>query len=101
MVEQQKRTNQSRSGTSDVTPKREYQSKATVTSPEPAAKVNEKASSPDLVNPETRNRAIAFAGYDKSRIERLLASVRSHHPNKSEQWYWEKILYDMERDRGF
>jgi hypothetical protein len=25
--------------------------------------------------------------------------TRRHQPDRSEQWYWEKILYDMERDR--
>jgi Zn-dependent protease len=53
------------------------------------------------VDPETRKRAIAFAGYDKERIERLLNGARLKNPDRSEQWYWEKILYDMERDRGF
>ena len=63
--------------------------------------INKKASFDNQVHPETRKRAIAFAGYDKGRIERLLNSVRLNNPNRSEQWYWEKILYDMERDRGF
>jgi hypothetical protein len=32
------------------------------------------------------------------RIERLLENARLRTPDKSEQWYWEKILYDLERD---
>jgi hypothetical protein len=84
-----------------TSPKQEYKPKDKVTSPPQESQVNKEVTPVDGVNPETRKRAIAFAGYDKSRIERLLSSVRRNHPNKSEQWYWEKILYDMERDRGF
>jgi hypothetical protein len=51
------------------------------------------------VDPETRRRTIILAGHDMDRIERLLANARRHQPDRSEQWYWEKILYDMERDR--
>jgi Zn-dependent protease len=63
--------------------------------------VEEKAIFSTQVHPETRKRAIALAGYEKQRIERLLNSVRLKNPDRSEQWYWEKIIYDMERDRGF
>ncbi len=102
MVERRKNKSlPSRSATSRTPSKQEDRVKTTVTSPKQENKVKQEVPSPALVNPETRNRAIALANYDKSRIERLLNSVRSNHPNKSEQWYWEKILYDMERDRGF
>jgi hypothetical protein len=50
------------------------------------------------VHPDTRRRAIVTAGNDLARIERLLNHARNHHPNRTEQWYWEKILYDLERD---
>jgi Zn-dependent protease len=63
--------------------------------------VKEKVNISSQVHPETRRRAIALASYDKDRIERLLNGVRLKNPDRSEQWYWEKILYDMERDRGF
>jgi hypothetical protein len=63
--------------------------------------VKEKVNFGNQVNPETRKRAIALASYDKERIERLLKGARLKNPDRSEQWYWEKILYDMERDRGF
>jgi hypothetical protein len=50
------------------------------------------------VHPDTRRRAIVTAGNDLARIERLLNHARHNHPNRTEQWYWEKILYDLERD---
>jgi hypothetical protein len=102
MVERRKNKSlPSHSVTSRTPSKQEDRVKTTVTSPKQENKIKKEVPSPDLVNQETRNRAIALANYDKSRIERLLNSVRSNHPNKSEQWYWEKIVYDMERDRGF
>jgi hypothetical protein len=52
------------------------------------------------VDAETRRRTIVIAGHDMERIERLLDIARRNNPDRSEQWYWEKILYDMERDRG-
>jgi Zn-dependent protease len=63
--------------------------------------VKEEVAFINQVHPATRKRAIVLAGYDKKRIERLLHDVRRKNPNRLEQWYWEKILYDMERDRGF
>lgn len=61
----------------------------------------ETATSSEQVYPETRKRVNALAGYDKKCIERLLSSVRASHLGKSEQWYWDKILCDLEHDRGF
>jgi hypothetical protein len=52
------------------------------------------------VNPDTRRRTIVLAGHDMERVERLLANVRRNNPDRSEQWYWEKVLHDLERDRG-
>jgi hypothetical protein len=61
----------------------------------------EKFTFPDRVHPTTRQRAMVCAGYDYQCIERLLTNARLHNPNHSEQWYWEKILCDLEHDRGF
>jgi len=32
-------------------------------------------------------------------IERHIERLRERYPNRSEEWYLEKILYDLERDR--
>ena len=32
-------------------------------------------------------------------IERYKESLRQKHPGQSEEWYLEKILYDLQRDR--
>ena len=32
-------------------------------------------------------------------IRRHIKRLKERHPNRSEEWYLEKILYDLERDR--
>jgi len=32
-------------------------------------------------------------------IERHIKRLKEKHPNRSEKWYLEKIIYDLERDR--
>ncbi|HAX76232.1 MAG TPA: hypothetical protein DCY88_10435 [Cyanobacteria bacterium UBA11372] len=36
---------------------------------------------------------------DTDLAERLVDLARQKHPNRSEDWYWEKVIYDLERDR--
>ncbi len=52
----------------------------------------------DGVDERVRRRTISLMNNDLERIERLLENARQRTPGKSEQWYWEKILYDLERD---
>jgi hypothetical protein len=44
---------------------------------------------PDLLQATRGNKALA---------KRLLEDVRFRYPGKSERWYLEKVLYDLERD---
>jgi len=32
-------------------------------------------------------------------IERHIKSLKKSHPNHTEEWYLEKIIYDLDRDR--
>ncbi len=32
-------------------------------------------------------------------IDRYIKNLREKHPGRSEEWYLEKILYDLQRDR--
>jgi hypothetical protein len=52
----------------------------------------------DKVDPKLQRRTIALMNNDRQRIDRLLTNARQRNPGQSEQWYWEKILYDLERD---
>lgn len=36
---------------------------------------------------------------DRDVAERLVSSAKRSNPGKSEQWYWEKVTYDLNRDR--
>jgi hypothetical protein len=51
------------------------------------------------VDPRTRNRTLSQLGNNRQVVDRLLKQARLKYPGKSEQWYWEKVLYDIERDR--
>ncbi|UBF28386.1 hypothetical protein K9N68_11200 [Kovacikia minuta CCNUW1] len=42
---------------------------------------------------------LAAAGGDKTLAKRLLNYTRDKYPGKSERWYVEKTIYDLERDR--
>ncbi|MEO1590030.1 MAG: hypothetical protein AAFU71_01935 [Cyanobacteria bacterium J06632_22] len=51
------------------------------------------------VNRATRQQLLRLTGGNLSVAERLVGRVRSQHPERSEQWWWEKAIYDIERDR--
>ncbi len=36
----------------------------------------------------------------KKTLERQKESLREKHPEKTEQWYMEKILFDLEKDKN-
>ncbi|AGF51293.1 slr0881 [Synechocystis sp. PCC 6803] len=33
--------------------------------------------------------------------ERLVTNLRAKHPDRPEHWYWEKAIFDLERDRHY
>lgn len=33
--------------------------------------------------------------------ERLVSNLRAKHPDRPENWYWEKAIFDLERDRHY
>lgn len=37
---------------------------------------------------------------DRETANRLLSQAKLKHPNKSVDWYTDKVIYDLERDRG-
>ena len=46
-----------------------------------------------------RNLLQAVKG-NRGLARRLLAQARAKYPGKSERWYAEKVIYDLERDRA-
>ncbi|MGD1920467.1 MAG: hypothetical protein ACFCAD_17225 [Pleurocapsa sp.] len=53
----------------------------------------------DNVSVGLRRRLFALVNGDLDLAERLLNQLRIDHPNRSESWYYEKVIYDLERDR--
>ncbi|NJL42143.1 MAG: hypothetical protein HC899_40055 [Leptolyngbyaceae cyanobacterium SM1_4_3] len=36
---------------------------------------------------------------DRDAADRLIGAIRVRNPDKSEQWCWDKAIFDLERDR--
>ncbi|PSN18623.1 hypothetical protein C7271_11545 [filamentous cyanobacterium CCP5] len=51
------------------------------------------------VRSSTRRQLLRMVGGNPSVAARLVESVRDRYPNRSEQWCWEKAIYDIQRDR--
>lgn len=47
-----------------------------------------------------QQKLLSLVGGDKKTANRLLASVRRANSNQAKAWCYEKIIYDLERDRG-
>ena len=54
---------------------------------------------PKQVSPTAQSRLYALVSGDKALANRLVEQARSLNPTKSEQWLWEKVIVDLERDR--
>ncbi len=62
--------------------------------------LNEQQDFSTLPREEVRQRLFTLVQGNWSLAERLLASARQNYPGQSENWYWEKVIYDLERDRN-
>ncbi len=51
------------------------------------------------VDRQTQNKLTRLLGGNKKTIDRLLEQSRFKNSDRPEQWHWEKVLYDLERDR--
>lgn len=51
------------------------------------------------VNGATRRQLLRLVGGNRDVATRLVTTVRERYPGKSEQWCWEKAIYDIQRDR--
>jgi hypothetical protein len=47
----------------------------------------------------TKYRLRTLVHSDHNAAERLVAQVAFAHPDKTEQWCWDKAIFDLERDR--
>jgi hypothetical protein len=51
------------------------------------------------VAPQTRQKLLKLLGNNQATVDRLIGNAKLRNPGEPEQWYWEKVLYDLERDR--
>ncbi len=48
---------------------------------------------------ETQEKLLKMLQGDRAAAERLVAETKNRYPGFSENWYWGKVLADLERDR--
>ncbi|MBD1873200.1 hypothetical protein H6F75_06880 [Nodosilinea sp. FACHB-131] len=66
----------------------------------PAAYRSPTASAPSRsVRGRTQRQLLRLVGGNQAVAERLVEQVQLRNPNQSEQWCWEKAIYDIHRDR--
>jgi RNA 3'-terminal phosphate cyclase len=51
------------------------------------------------VNPQLRRKLQRLLPEDRRIADRLIAQMALKHPGKSTDWYVEKVIYDLQRDR--
>lgn len=58
-----------------------------------------KSAARSSVSWKVKNRLNTLINGDMKTADRLLESTRLRNPERSEQWVWEKVIFDLERDR--
>lgn len=54
---------------------------------------------PQAPTSELRRKMFALVRGDWNLAQRLLEQIRLKYPDRTESWYWEKVIYDLERDQ--
>ena len=67
---------------------------------EAEAAYHERQNPQEVPSEELKQRLYSLVGGNKEIAERLIISEREKNPGYPEKWYWEKIVYDLERDRN-
>ncbi|PSR18338.1 hypothetical protein C8255_07830 [filamentous cyanobacterium CCP3] len=65
-----------------------------INTPEPAT-----TAPPRSVRGRTQRELLRLVGGNRAVADRLVEQVQLRNPNHSEQWCWEKAIYDIQRDR--
>ncbi|MGJ3247480.1 MAG: hypothetical protein ACFE0I_15580 [Elainellaceae cyanobacterium] len=70
-----------------------------------SSRINIRGLSPNSDHHQTRpNRQLErdltrMMGGNRKEAERLVNYMRRQHPGQPEDWYWDKAIYDLKRDR--
>ncbi len=51
------------------------------------------------ISPKIETKLLTLLNNDRDTAQRLLSQVMRTNPGNSEEWYWEKVIWDLERDR--
>jgi hypothetical protein len=51
------------------------------------------------VNPNTRHKLLTMLQGDELAAARLVNHIKGSNPGRSDQWCWEKAIWDLQRDR--
>ncbi|HIK45606.1 MAG TPA: hypothetical protein IGR64_12095 [Leptolyngbyaceae cyanobacterium M65_K2018_010] len=51
------------------------------------------------VRRQTQRELLRLVGGNQALAQRLVEEIHHRHPDHTEQWCWEKAIYDIERDR--
>ncbi|MBE9183086.1 hypothetical protein IQ268_31620 [Oculatella sp. LEGE 06141] len=52
-----------------------------------------------LIKTSLARKLLPLVNGDMETAKRLVIQAREKNPGRSEQWCWEKVIYDLERDR--
>lgn len=53
-----------------------------------------------IVDIDLQNQLFGLLSGDKATATRLVEQLKQNHPGMSENWYWQRAITDLERDRG-
>lgn len=51
-------------------------------------------------NSQLKEKALGLLAGNKATLERLIVSESARHKGESLAWYLDKVIYQLERDRG-
>lgn len=55
--------------------------------------------SQSIADSELQSRLIGMLAGDRAAAERLVTRIKQNHPDMPENWYWQRAIKDVERDR--
>lgn len=77
-----------------------FSSPAPHSSSKPSSQSKEKTIRLDQARRELQKKLLSLLHNDLNTASRLLSHVEMKNPGRSINWYVEKVIYDLERDRG-
>ena len=69
------------------------------TKPQPGKRGTQGRKRTPTQNKKLEVKLLAMLNDDRKGANRLLKGAKRMHPGKSVEWYWEKVIDDLERDR--